>query len=126
MIDFRLGSKNPKLSRLNFNGIEFSNFFTAFYQFLHRGRCKNGYACETRDCNTIEATVMDCRNRCASRGEHIGYFAYVPATQVCACYTKEGKCGDDWKYQNTLNEYYWDHHWAFEILRPTDVVSQGR
>lgn len=78
----------------------------------------------------MEATVMDCRNRCASRGEHIGYFAYVPGTQVCACYTKEGKCGRERRMFQKKTYAYKDHsyddHWAFEILRPTNVVSQGK
>ena len=80
-------------------------FLTEFYRFLHRGHCRNGHVCNTRNCNTIEATLMDCRNRCERLGKHVGYFAYVPGS-TCACYTK---CENDGRNQN---------HIAFEIMRP--------
>ena len=84
-----------------------------FYRFLHRGHCKNGYACNTRDCNTVEDTLMDCRNRCDRLGKHIGYFAYVPRS-TCACY--DGlKCENDGRFQD---------HFAFQILRPNCVVAE--
>ena len=84
-----------------------------FYRFLHRGHCKNGYACNTRNCNTVEETLMDCRNRCDRLGKHIGYFAYVPRS-TCACY--DGlKCENDGRFQD---------HFAFQILRPDCVVAE--
>ena len=50
---------------------------------------------------------MDCRNRCISQGDDIGYFAYVNGS-TCACYTKNGGCGDDGRYLD---------HYSFEIVR---------
>ena len=49
---------------------------------------------------------MDCRNRCVRLGPNIGYFAYVPGS-TCACYTKDGNCGDDGNFLD---------HLSFEII----------
>ena len=49
---------------------------------------------------------MDCRNRCISQGDDIGYFAYVKGS-TCACYTKNGGCGYDARYPD---------HYSFEIV----------
>ena len=86
------------------------------YRFLHRGHCNNGYACNDDDfngydCNTVEDTLMDCRNRCERLGKHIGYFAYVPRS-TCACYTR---CENDGRYLD---------HFGFQILRPNCVVAE--
>ena len=78
---------------------------TEFYRFLHHGHCKTGHVCNWRSCNTVEATIMDCRNRCESLGKHVGYFAYVPGSR-CACYTQ---CENDGRHQD---------HSSFAIVRP--------
>ena len=75
------------------------------YEFVHNGHC-NG---EWNGPNTIQATVLDCRNECANRPD-IGYFAYS-SSATCACYFLRGSCLDD--------DQHVDHD-AFRILYEND------
>ena len=92
---------------------------TEFYRYLHRGHCNDDNAhvvhctshISSKHCISVEATVMDCRNRCERLGKNIGYFTYVPGAwgSTCACYTK---CENDGKFLD---------HIAFQIMRPGNL-----
>ena len=86
--------------------IQWSSFYLIFtvaisYEFVHDGHC-NG---EWNGPNTVQETVLNCRNDCAKRPD-IGYFAYSTSA-TCACYFLRGGCSDD--------DQHGDHD-AFRIL----------
>ena len=85
-----------------------SVYFKENYRLLHQGHCRGKgnkwIGPKDSENEMIQPTIMDCRNECESRAA--GYFAYEPRS-ICACYTKEGGCKNDFTHQNFL---------AYEIL----------
>ena len=71
----------------------YSVFPIALYEYVHQGHCAGGWVSP----NSIQGTILDCRNECAGRSA-VEYFAYNDAHDACACYTQ---CPDD----NHFNDY---------------------
>ena len=59
------------------------------YEFVHDGHCAAGW----NGPNTVQETVLDCRNECANR-PNVGFFAYSSGS-TCACYLSKDNCPDD-------------------------------
>ena len=62
------------------------------YEFVHDGHCAGGWAGR----NTVQGSILDCRNECANRPD-IGFFADRVGAS-CACYYLKDNCPDDNKY----------------------------
>ena len=60
-----------------------------FYEFVHDGHCASGW----NEPNTVQESILDCRNECAGRPD-VGFFAYKLGAN-CACYFLKDGCPDD-------------------------------
>ena len=61
------------------------------YEIVHIGHCAAGWHSGG---NTIQKTLLDCRNECANR-PNVGFFAYRSRDNICACYLSKDNCPDD-------------------------------
>ena len=69
---------------------DISDVTNNLYEFVHDGHCAAGWHTGG---NTVQKTLLDCRNKCANR-PNVGFFAYKLGDD-CSCYLSKDNCPDD-------------------------------